>query len=97
MFPGRNSLPEIKCFLRHDVSRTVMTQQYFSMGGAYLGSLGGEATAGLHSLHNAADGVILHLDQQVKMIGHEAICVEKEGKLGFLLSKSIREPAIVIV
>ena len=50
-----------------------------------------------HSLHNAAKGVILHFDEQVKVIGHEAICVEKEGKLRFLLSENIREPEIVIV
>jgi len=48
-----------------------------------------------HSLHNATNRVILHLDQQVKMIRHQAICVEEEGSLRLLLTKNIREPQIV--
>lgn len=50
-----------------------------------------------HSLHDAAHFIILHFDQQMKVIGHQAICVEIERELSFLLSDNVREPEIVIV
>jgi len=43
------------------------------------------AVGGENSLHDAADGVVLHLDQQVKVVRHKAIGVEIERELRFLV------------
>ena len=37
------------------------------------------AVAGKHSLHNAANRIILHLDQQMHVVWHEAVGVKIEG------------------
>jgi hypothetical protein len=45
------------------------------------------AVAGKDSLHDAADWIVLHLDEQVEVIGHEAVGVKEEGELGFLIAE----------
>ena len=42
------------------------------------------AVAGQYSLHDSAKGIVLHLDQEMDMIRHQAVGVEIEGQLGFL-------------
>jgi len=55
------------------------------------------AVAGQHSLHYAADWSVLHLDQQMYVIGHQAIGVKVEGEFRFLLCKKVNEPQMIIV
>ena len=39
---------------------------------------------GQHSLHDSTDGIVLHLDQQMNVVRHQAIGVKIEGKFRFL-------------
>ena len=55
------------------------------------------AVAGEHSLHDSTDWVVLHLDQQVNVVGHQAIGIQIERQLQFLLLKNAGEPEIVVV
>jgi hypothetical protein len=48
------------------------------------------AVCGQHALHNSAYGVVTHLNQQVKMIGHKAVGIKIEGESGFLLFEDCR-------
>ena len=55
------------------------------------------AVAGQHSLHDAANRIVLHLDQKMKVVGHQTVGVEIEGQLRFLLLKNAGEPDVVVV
>jgi hypothetical protein len=48
-------------------------------------------------LHDSADGVLLSLDQQMNVIGHEAVGVEVEREPGFLMSELNEESVVIIV
>jgi hypothetical protein len=48
-------------------------------------------------LHNPADEIVLHLDQKVQVVWHQAIGVEIEGKFGFLLLEQAGELEVIIV
>ncbi|MFY9556861.1 MAG: hypothetical protein WAV47_19280, partial [Blastocatellia bacterium] len=55
------------------------------------------AVAGQNTLHDAANRIVLHLNQEVHVIGHQAIGVEIEGQLHFLLSENAGESEVVVV
>ena len=55
------------------------------------------AIVGQHSLHDAANRIVLHLNQKMKVVGHQTVGVEVEGQLRFLLSKNAGEPDVVVV
>src|SRR6185503_19715689 len=55
------------------------------------------AVAGQHSLHDSAKGIVLHLDQEMDVIRHQAVGVEIEWQLGFLVLKDAGESEVVIV
>ena len=42
------------------------------------------AVGGQHPLHDPADGIVLHLDQEVNVVRHQAIAVEIERELRLL-------------
>lgn len=49
------------------------------------------------SLHDSADGVPPPLDEQMNMIGHQAVGVKVERELGLLIGELKEEFAIVVV
>jgi hypothetical protein len=55
------------------------------------------AIGGEEPLHHPADVVILSFDEQMNVIGHQAVGVKIEGQLGLLLGKLKEELAIVVV
>ena len=55
------------------------------------------AVAGQHSLHDAANRIVLHLDQKMNVVGHQTVSIEIEGQLQFLLLKNAGEPDVVVV
>ena len=48
-------------------------------------------------MHDAAKGIVLHLDQKVQVVGHQTIGVEIERQIRFLPPENIGEPEIVVV
>jgi hypothetical protein len=48
-------------------------------------------------LHDSANGIVTHLDQEVHVIWHQAVCVEIEREFGFLLLENADEPEVIIV
>ena len=55
------------------------------------------AVRGEEPLHDSADGVLLPLDEHMNVIRHQAIGVEIEWQLGFLLLEDAGESEVVIV
>ena len=57
------------------------------------------AVAGQHSLHDAANRIVLHLnqDQEMHVVGHQTVGIEIEGPLRFLLLRNAGEPDVVVV
>jgi hypothetical protein len=55
------------------------------------------AISGQESLHDPADGVILPLDQQMDVIGHQAVRIKVEGQPRFLVAELEEEFAVVVV
>ena len=55
------------------------------------------AVAGQHSLHDAANRIVLHLNQKMNVVGHQTVGIEIEGQLRFLLLKNAGEPDVVVV
>lgn len=55
------------------------------------------AVAGKHPLHDPANRIVLHLDQKMHVVWHEAVGVEIKGQLQFLLRENASEPEIVVV
>jgi len=53
------------------------------------------AVAGQHPLHDSRDRIVAHLDQQMKMVRHEAVSVQIEGQSGFLLLEYFEKSEIV--
>jgi hypothetical protein len=53
------------------------------------------AVAGKDPLHDAADGVVLHLDKEMKVVRHEAAGVEVEGEFGFLMFENLSKSEVV--
>lgn len=53
--------------------------------------------AGLHSLHDSTDGIVLHLDQQTNVVRHQAIGVKIEGKFRLLECHNIGEAEVVSI
>jgi hypothetical protein len=52
---------------------------------------------GEHAMHNTTDGIVLHLSQEMDMIRHQAVSVEVEGTLGFLVLEKTEKLKIVIL
>ena len=48
-------------------------------------------------MHDPAQEIVLHLDQKMNVVWHQAISVQKEGKFGFLLLEDGGELEVVIV
>ena len=48
-------------------------------------------------MHDPADPIVLHLDQKMNVVWHQAISIEKEGKFGFLLLEDGGELEVVVV
>jgi hypothetical protein len=55
------------------------------------------AIGGQESLHNPADGVILPFDQQMNVIGHQAVGIKVEREPRFLVGELKQEFAAVVV
>ena len=41
------------------------------------------AASGQHSLHDAANRIVLHLNQKMNVVGHQTVGVEVEGQLHY--------------
>ena len=41
--------------------------------------------------------IVLHLDQEMNVVGHQTVSIEIEGQLQFLLLKNAGEPDVVVV
>jgi hypothetical protein len=48
-------------------------------------------------LHDPADEIVLHLDEKMNVVWHQAISVEIEGKFGFLMLDEAGELKVIIV
>lgn len=46
-------------------------------------------------MHHAAEGIVLHLSNQMHVIGHQAIAIKIKRQLRFLRRENRREPEIV--
>jgi hypothetical protein len=55
------------------------------------------AIGGQESLHDPADGVILSFDEQMNVIGHQAVGIEVEREPRFLVGELQEQLAIVVV
>jgi len=55
------------------------------------------AVAGQHAMHHSADWIFAAFDQQVNVVGHQAVGVEVEGQLRLLLGKQGKQLEIVIL
>lgn len=55
------------------------------------------AIGGQESLHDPADGVIAPFDEQMDVIGHQAIGIEVEREPRFLVSELEEEFAVVLI
>lgn len=55
------------------------------------------AVARQHSLHDSADRIVLHFDQEVHVVGLQAVGVQIERQLLFLLRDDAGEPDVIVV
>ena len=53
--------------------------------------------AGQDPLHDAANRIVLHLHQEVHVVGHQAIGVQKKGEFSFLVLEEAGKPEVIVV